>query len=322
LSFRSPNRPLKCRTRQLRRATGFDKNTFSRSALLCQAASQRFGRRKQLAGGRFSASRCSVQGARQTTEYQDVTKSGNQLAVQDAPRLANVNASRHVSGNPSRLPAVAKIVVLDIAGPLGLYVWLRSQGWSMVTSLVVSGVLPAVGVILGIARTRRIDVIGVVVLLGIAAGTTLGLVSGSARLLLLEGSVPTAIFGAVCLASLRTSRPLMFRFAVEFMGEDTPRGRGFADNWRYPGFRHAFKVVTTVWGVAYLLEAAARVAIVETTSTGTALGISKVMPYAIAGVLAAWNVAYGRQARRKGERLGAEAMRVTKLPPKPTLDRD
>lgn len=221
------------------------------------------------------------------------------------------------SGNPSRLPAVAKIVVFDIAGPLALYLWLRSQGWSAVTSLIVSGVLPAVGVILGIAGKRRIDVVGVVVLLGIAVGTALGLASGSARLVLLEGSVPTAIFGAVCLGSIWTSRPLMYRFAVEFIGADTPRGRDFAGKWRYHGFRHAFKVVTVVWGVAYLLEAAARVVIVEFTSTGTALGISKVMPYVIAGVLAAWNVAYGRQARRKGERLGAEAAARGEAPPPP-----
>jgi hypothetical protein len=212
-----------------------------------------------------------------------------------------------MSGNPSRLPAVAKIVVFDIAGPLALYSWLRSQGWSTVTSLIVSGVLPAVGVILGIARKRRTDVVGIVVLLGIAVGTVLGLASGSARLVLLEGSVPTAIFGAVCLGSIWTARPLMYRFAVEFIGADTQRGRDFADNWRYAGFRHAFKVTTVVWGVAYLLEAAARVVIVELTSTGTALAISKTMPYVIAAILGAWNVAYARQARRKGERLGAEA---------------
>jgi hypothetical protein len=225
----------------------------------------------------------------------------------------------NASGNPSRLPAVAQVVVFDVAGPLALYLWLRSQGWSTVTSLVVSGVLPAFGVILGIARKRRIDVVGAVVLLGIVVGTVLGLASGSARLLLLEGSVPTAIFGAVCLGSLRASRPLMYRFALEFIGEDTPRGRDFADNWRFAGFRHAFKVTTTVWGVAYLVEAAARVVVVESTSTGTALGISKVMPYVIAGVLSAWNVAYGRQARRKGERLGAQAhARGEALPPMPT----
>jgi len=68
-----------------------------------------------------------------------------------------VNTNRKAGENPSRFCAVAKIVVFD---------------------------------------KRRIDVVGVVVLLGIAVGTALGLASGSARLVLLEGSVPTAIFGA------------------------------------------------------------------------------------------------------------------------------
>ena len=226
-----------------------------------------------------------------------------------------MHTKREAGANQSRFFAVAKIVVFDIAGPLALYAWLRGRGWSTVTSLVVSGVLPAVGVVLGIVSKRRVDVVGVVVLLGIAVGTVLGLASGSARLVLLEGSVPTAIFGLVCLGSLRTTRPLMYRFAIEFIGEDTPRGKDFADLWRYHGFRHAFKVVTIVWGVAYLLEAAGRVVIVESTSTGTALAISKVMPFAVTGVLAAWNVVYARQSRRAGERLGAESAAGDAAPP-------
>ena len=62
-----------------------------------------------------------------------------------------------------------------------------------------------------------------------------------------------------------------------------------------------------VWGAAYLVEAAARVLIVQETSAGTALAVSKVLPYAVAGVLIAWTVGYGRYQKRKGERLAAAA---------------
>ena len=62
-----------------------------------------------------------------------------------------------------------------------------------------------------------------------------------------------------------------------------------------------------VWGVAYLAEAAARIIIVETTSTGTALTVSKVMPYVVGAAIVAWMIAHGRHARREGERLAAEA---------------
>lgn len=208
----------------------------------------------------------------------------------------------------SRPQSVAKIVVFDIAGPLAAYSLLRSAGLSAVSALILSGVLPGVAVVADLIRRRHLDAVGVLVLAGIAVGSILGLVSGSARLVLIEGSVPTAVFGLLCLGSLWSRRPLIFRFALEFMGPDTPRGRDFADHWRYPGFRRTFRLFTVVWGVAYLAEAAARMIIVETTSTATALTVSKVMPYAVAAALVGWMCAYGRRARREGERLAAVAL--------------
>ncbi len=204
----------------------------------------------------------------------------------------------------SRLQSLAMIAVFDVAGPLIAYALLRSDGLSAVTSLVLSGIFPAVGVAIKFIQDRRVDAIGVLVLAGIAVGTVLGLLSGNPRLVLVEGSVPTAVFGLVCLGSLWSGRPLMYRFAVEFIGTDSPRGREFESLWRYEQFRHIFRVMTIVWGVAYLIEAAARIVIVELTSTGTALVISKVMPYAVAGVLVAWMLAYGNWSKRRGERAG------------------
>jgi hypothetical protein len=210
------------------------------------------------------------------------------------------------NGNRNRFQAIAMIAVFDIGGPLVAYSLLRSAGQSAVSALVLSGTFPALGVIASLIRRRRVDTIGVLVLAGIAVGTVLGLLSGDPRLVLVEGSVPTAVFGLLCLGSLWARRPLIYRFAVEFIGADTPKGRDFESLWRYPGFRHAFRLFTVVWGVVYLAEAAARVIIVETTSTGTALTVSKVMPYGVGAALAVWMIAYGRRARQAGERL-AEA---------------
>ena len=214
------------------------------------------------------------------------------------------NGDQH---NRNRFYSLAMIAVFDIAGPLVAYSLLRSAGLSTVSALVLSGAFPALGVAAGLIRHRRVDTIGVLVLAGIAVGTVLGLLSGNPRIVLIEGSVPTAVFGLLCLGSLWASRPLIYRFAIEFIGADTPKGRDFESLWRYPGFRRTFRLFTVVWGVTYLAEAAARVIIVETTSTGTALTVSKVMPYVVFAALAAWMFAYGRRARRKGERLAAEA---------------
>ncbi len=208
-----------------------------------------------------------------------------------------------------RLQSLAPILVFDVAGPLAVYYGLRAAGLSTVTALVLSGVPPAFGIALTVVRRRRLDAIGILVLVGIVAGTILGLASGSAHLVLIDGIVPTAVFGVVCLASLWSARPLIFRFALEGMGAETARGRDFADRWRYPGFRHAFRVTTVVWGVAFLAEAAAQVLIIETSSIGTAKTTSNVLPLAVGAIVIAWNVAYAKRGQRHGE-LAAEAARA------------
>ncbi len=219
--------------------------------------------------------------------------------------------AKSTAGNKSeiagRLRSIAKIVIIDVAAPLIAYNLLRSSGMSTVTALVLSGVFPALGVAVGVIRHRRLDVVGALVLAGILAGTVLGLISHNARLVLMEGSVPTVIFGVGCLGSLWTRRPLMFGFALEFIGPDTGKGREMISLWQYEGFRHIFRVITAVWGVGFLLEAALRVAIVYNTPASTALSLSKVMPYIWAGVFMTWTVAYGRYQEKKGKRMMAAA---------------
>ncbi len=205
----------------------------------------------------------------------------------------------------NRFWSLAPIVVFDTAGPLVVYQLLRSNGHSEVTSLILGGVFPVFGVLLTLARDRRIDVIGVLVLVGIAVGVGLGLASGNAKLVLLEGAVPTTLFALAMLGSLLARRPLMFYFAHESMGRDTPKGRDFADRWQYPGFRHAFRLMTVVWGLTFLAVAAAHIVIVETQSAGTALSISKVLPYVVLAILIAWTVMYAKRGQRQGERADA-----------------
>jgi hypothetical protein len=133
-------------------------------------------------------------------------------------------------------------------------------------------------------------------------GTIAGLVSHSARPVLLEGSVPTAVFGVACLGSLCTRRPLMFGLGLEFTGPDSAQGQEMTRLWQYEGYRRVFRIITAVWGVGFLIEAALRVVIVYSTSTGTALALSNVTPFVWAGALSAWTVAYGLRQKKKGER--------------------
>jgi hypothetical protein len=123
----------------------------------------------------------------------------------------------------SRFSSLAPIAVFDIAGPLVVYQLLRSNGHSEVTSLIISGAFPVLGVLLTIIRDRRLDVIGVLVLIGISVGVGVGLASHDAKLVLLEGAVPTTIFALALLGSLLAPRPLIFTSPKRAWGATRPR---------------------------------------------------------------------------------------------------
>src|ERR1700733_14820970 len=99
----------------------------------------------------------------------------------------------------SRLQSLAMLAVFDVAGPLVAYQLLRSAGQSAVSALVLSGILPALGLVINLVRRRRLDAVGMLVLAGIVIGTVLGALTRNPKLVLLEGSVPTAVFGLACL---------------------------------------------------------------------------------------------------------------------------
>jgi hypothetical protein len=203
------------------------------------------------------------------------------------------------------------VAAFDIGGPLGTYALLRSAvGLSTVLSLVLSGILPALGVLLTAIQFRKVDIFGVMVLAGIVMGSALGLTTHNPRLYLAEGSVPSAVFAVACLVSLRTREPLIYRIALEFVGPDSRRGREITSAWPSPVFKRAFRIITVAWGVGYIVEAALRLVVAETTSTGIALLCSKVMPYVFATVLAAFTLVYGERRRRA-------STTATASPPRP-----
>jgi uncharacterized membrane protein len=235
------------------------------------------------------------------------------LTASEPPAPADAGSS---APNRGRIRTLGPVLAFDVVGPIVVYYALVSAGLSTVAALILSGVVPAAGIALGVVRYRRLDAIGILVLIGIVVGSVLGAVSGSAHLVLLDGVVPTAVFGVVCVASLRSRRPLIFRFALEGMGRDTPKGRDFADRWRYPGFRHSFRVVTVVWGVMFIAEAATQAIIVETASPGTAKTTSNLLILPFAAAVIAWNISYAKRGQRRG-RLADEARRASGEAPPP-----
>lgn len=200
------------------------------------------------------------------------------------------------------MAVLAPIIVFDIAGPIIVQSVARSHGASLTVALALSGIPPAAWILAGMLWRHRVDAVGVFVLSSIILATLIGLATGSGKLYLLDGAILTGVFGVVCLASLATPRPLMFHFALASNGgPESPKGREFADRWRYAAFRRVFVVMTVVWGAAFVLQGAINVAIIEATSTDRAFVINKILPYLFLAALGAWTFVYGVRAKRRGE---------------------
>jgi hypothetical protein len=233
--------------------------------------------------------------------------------AEDGPTAGASPAGSRRGNRRAVMVTLLPIAVFDIAGPIVVQSIAREHGASLTVALALSGVPPAAWVTVDMLWRRRVDAVGVFVLSSIILATLIGLASGSGRLYLLDGAILTGVFGVVCLASLAAPRPLMFHFALTSSGGvESQRGREFADRWRYASFRRVFAVMTVVWGLAYVLQAAINVAIIEGTSTDKAFVINKILPYIFLLALGAWTYLYVAHGKRRSEaaRAGASAARA------------
>lgn len=190
---------------------------------------------------------------------------------------------------------------LDLVGPLLVYRLCRAAGVDAVWSLVLAGALPGIGVVIDLVRWRTVEVVGAVVLGGIGLSVVLGLVTASADAVLVEGAAITGVFGAICLLSLASRRPLIFYFGQGlYGGRHSINGQEMdADYDRYAEARFFWRAVTSVWGVTHLALAAALVLVVASTSTGTALTFNRTVPWVLNGALLGWSIWWGERLRAR-----------------------
>jgi intracellular septation protein A len=198
-------------------------------------------------------------------------------------------------------------MVAEAALPYVTYLVLHGHGVSTVDSLVAGAVFPLAFIGYHFARQRRRDGFGLIILATVLAGAGLALLSGSSRLYLVKESFLTGAFGLVLLTSLFAKRPFMYYSGRKFATDGSPAAWAAWDSYwpKSPTFRRSNRVITAVWGLAFLAEAALRVLAAYTLSTSTVVALSAVLPLAVIGLLMVWTFAY---ARRTTPRSRAEVM--------------
>jgi hypothetical protein len=191
-------------------------------------------------------------------------------------------------------------ILFNVIAPTLTYFLLTGHGVGEVPALLASGAWPVVELGVFFALHRRVDEfsIFVLILLGLSLVAALGF--NSPRLILVKDSAITGLFGLAVLASFALRRPLMFYFGRKFATNGTPESIAWWNGlWQYPGFRRTQYVINAVWGVTFLAEALARIALSYVLSTGTMVLVTAVLPFVVIGTLVTWTIGYGKRARAR-----------------------
>lgn len=196
-------------------------------------------------------------------------------------------------------------LVINGAIPFLIY-WVLTHTTSILPfiALVASGIPSLIVSIVDIIRRKRIDLLSGIVLAAIGVGLIITVLGGDPKIYLIRESFFTITFGLAFLVSLVLPRPLMFYISRQFAsGNDSANIAHFNSFWQYEGFRRSMRVMSAVWGVGLLLEAAVRISLVVTLSVEQFLAISPFVTYGIIALLIIWTFRYGRATRQPNKEL-------------------
>jgi hypothetical protein len=202
-------------------------------------------------------------------------------------------------------------MVINAICPLLLYLYLRQRFPDRsIVPVAAAALFPVLGNLVSIARSRRLDVVGVLMLVGFGVTIATAFTGGDQRLVLVSRSLLTGALGLAALLSVALPRPVMYYFARQFgAGGDPVAIERFDRYWQLRSARTAARVTTVFWGLALLGEFAFRVVIVYTLPVAQVLVLSPIVNDAISLGLMAGTAGYGGWALRRIRReAGAQAL--------------
>jgi hypothetical protein len=191
-------------------------------------------------------------------------------------------------------------LLVNAACPWATYQLLTAQGVATVPALAITAVFPVAGTLLGWARARRPEVVGLLSSLLIGLSLVVALATDDPFVILLRGSVSNIVFGVLCFGSLALARPLMFYVARQFAaGADQVAAARFDAQWQHLGFRGAMRRITAAWGCWLLAEAAGRALAVLLLPMPTFLATWPVVANVGTFAMIYWSMTYGRRTESR-----------------------
>ncbi|MFI2185552.1 VC0807 family protein [Streptomyces sioyaensis] len=191
-------------------------------------------------------------------------------------------------------------VVLDVAVPTALFYILCGQGFGVLATGLLSGILPALRTLYSTVVRRRFDGLALFMLSALIVGSGASLLMHSARLLLAKDGVITALCGLWMLGTLTRPRPFFLHAGetIAIAKRGPVKGAAWARRWAdEPAFRHGLRLLTGLWGTALVLDAVIRLALAYSLPVDEVPLLTFIQWYVLGGLL--YVVTYIYAARKK-----------------------
>ena len=229
-----------------------------------------------------------------------------------------MSIAQPAASRPNPVMVWLPTMLFNVALPIATYILLTGNGMATVPALALSGVWPVVELAISFARTRHADELSILVLIFLVVGVATSLLFNSARFALIKESALTGIFGLVLLASLLAKRPLMFYFGRKFATDGSREGVAWWNGlWENEYFRRGQRMLTVVWGTAYLGEAVVRVVLTFFLPVTAMVVINNVLPLVVLACLITGTMAYGKRKQAQAAQYGVQGAQG---PERPTQD--
>jgi hypothetical protein len=126
--------------------------------------------------------------------------------------------------------------------------------------------------------------------------------------ILIKESFITGSVGLLFLSSLLWKRPIIFYLARQVMEAQGPERLAWWNGlWEHARFRRTMRIMSTVWGVGYVLEAGIRVVFALMLTPGAVVILSPIMGIGTTIGLIVWTRKYGRIVQERADREEAVA---------------
>ena len=189
--------------------------------------------------------------------------------------------------------------LFDVVAPMVVFAVLKALGASQLWGLVLGATFALGGTVANTIAHRRLDRIGVFVLIELAISIGLIFVTGSPRVLLAKPSLYTLAAALFLFVNATAGKPLNYEaIRTLAMKGGAERGAIFDRVWDTSAdFRRIMRTSLVGWGVILLLDTAGRLWVVFTYPFEQAVWASNIPHLVSIGILAGFSAFMGRRTK-------------------------